>query len=239
MVFYAPSTKEAAAKDPAALRIRGVVFDMDGTLTTPISGFLAQMRQELSVPSGVRILDYIEDSMDGEARAWAHQRLVEIEDAAMGTMELSPGLVELLQFLHDNEIRTAIITRNNRRALDHFVNNVVSRQPETHRALFSFDPLIDRSFAPTKPAPESMLHISERWGIEPAQLMMVGDHGDDLLCGVRAGSVSALLRYDDNRVFEPKAHVVVDRIDELADKLARGFEADMGITGDDTLGVGH
>ncbi|KAJ2709216.1 hypothetical protein H4R19_004365 [Coemansia spiralis] len=238
MVFYASSTKEAAAVDPAALRIRGVVFDMDGTLTAPINGYLRQMRQELGIPSGARILEYVEENMDAEARARAHRRMVEIEDEAMVAMELSPGLVELLQFLHDNEIRTAIITRNNRRALDHFVDNVVSQQPAAHRVLFSFDPLIDRSFVPGKPAPDSLLHISERWGIHPAQLMMVGDHGDDLLCGVRAGSISALLRYSDNGRFEPKAHVIVDRIDELAGKLTQGFEADMGITGDDTLGVG-
>ncbi|KAJ1736227.1 hypothetical protein LPJ61_000011 [Coemansia biformis] len=237
MVFYASSTKEAVAADPAALRIRGVVFDMDGTLTIPITAHLEQMRREINVPDGVRVLDYVDTCLDAEKREWAHRRIVEIEDEAMVDMELSPGLVELLQFLHDNEIRTAIITRNNRRALDHFVDKVVARQAAEHQALFSFDPLIDRSFVPTKPAPDSLLSISRAWGIEPAQLMMVGDHGDDLLCGVRAGSISALLRYNSSGCFESKAHVVVDRIDELASRLASGFEADMAITGDDDVGV--
>ncbi|KAJ2778757.1 hypothetical protein H4R18_004412 [Coemansia javaensis] len=237
MVYYAPSTREAAAADPAARRIRGVVFDMDGTLTVPITEYLRQMRRELQVPDGVRILDYIDMRLEGERRAWAHRRVLEIEAEAMQGMELSPGLVALLQFLHANDVRTAIITRNNRAALDHFVNNVVARQPPEHRPFFSFDPLLDRSFAPTKPAPDGLLHISRQWGIAPEHLMMVGDHGDDLLCGIRAGSVAALLRYSDNRAFEPKAHVVVDRIDGLVAVLAAGFEADMAIDGDDTVGV--
>ncbi|KAJ1902028.1 hypothetical protein LPJ66_000352 [Kickxella alabastrina] len=235
MVFYASSTKAAAATNPSALRIRGVVFDMDGTLATPMTEHLVQLHKELGVPSKMGILEYVDECLEGAARVLAEQRILEVETEAMGSMELSPGLVELLQFLHDNEIPIAIITRNNEKAADHFLRQVVTRQPEEQWKLFAFNPVLDRSFVPTKPQPHALLHISQTWGISPHELMMVGDHLDDLLCGVRAGSVSALLRYSYNRVFEDKAHISMDQIDGLIEKLAGGFEADMTITGDSEL----
>ncbi|KAJ2308254.1 hypothetical protein IWW52_003854 [Coemansia sp. RSA 2704] len=202
---------------------------MDGTLTTPINEYLKQMRREIKVPDGMGTLEYVDSCLEGEAREQAHRRILEIETEAMEHMELSPGLMELLQFLQDNGVRTGVITRNNKLAVDHLINNVVSRQPQEHKGLFAFDPVLDRSFKPTKPSPDSLLYISRLWGIPPEALMMVGDHGDDLLCGVRAGSVAALLRYDDNRHFELQAHVAVDRIDQLVECLTLGFEASSAI----------
>ncbi|KAJ1886144.1 hypothetical protein LPJ81_006762, partial [Coemansia sp. IMI 209127] len=220
---------DAAAADPTALRIRGVVFDMDGTLSSPIDEHLHKMRVVLKVPSGHRTLEYVETCLHGEEREWAHRKLVEIETEALANMQVSDGLVPLLRFLQENNIPIAIITRNNAMAVEYFLNTVVPRLPEEDQKLFAFDPAIDRSFKPAKPAPDAMLHISQRWGIPPEQLLMVGDHGDDLLCGLRAGSVSALLRYNHNTQFESIAHIVVDRIDELVNQLDHGFEADMTI----------
>ncbi|KAJ2807515.1 hypothetical protein H4R20_001257 [Coemansia guatemalensis] len=237
MIRYLPSTKKDVAANPKARCIRGVVFDMDGTLTTSMTEHLVMMRRVINVPDGMRTLEYVDTCLEGEEREEAHRRIIEIETDAMAHMELSPGLVELMEFLYDNDIRTAVITRNSRLAVDHLLNNVISKQPHKHKGLFKFDPILDRSFKPTKPSPDSLLHVSRVWGIPPEQLMMVGDHGDDLLCGVRAGSISALLRYPDNRVFESKAHVVVDRISELVEHLSNGFDVDMSITGDDDVGV--
>ncbi|KAJ1722772.1 hypothetical protein LPJ53_002828 [Coemansia erecta] len=232
VIRYASSTLASVSKDPGSLRIRGVVFDMDGTLATPMTEHLVRLHKELGVPSKMGILEYVDGHLVGAERERAEQRILEVETEAMANMQLSPGLVELLQFLHENKLPIAIITRNNNLAAQHFLEQVVTRQPEEQLKLFGFDPVIDRSFRPTKPHPQSLLHISELWGIPPQQLMMVGDHLDDLLCGVRAGSVSALLRYPYNGAFECKAHISVDRIDKLIVSLANGFDADMSISGD-------
>ncbi|KAJ2746989.1 hypothetical protein GGI20_000885 [Coemansia sp. BCRC 34301] len=235
MVRYSPSTKEATAADPSALRIRGVAFDMDGTLATPMKEHLIKMRSDIGVPNGIRTLEYVETCLHGRARELAERRIVEIETEAMANMRLSPGLVELLEFLHKHGIPIAIITRNNVNSVKHFIDNVVSKQPVEQSELFAFNPVIDRSFKPTKPHPAGLLHISRMWNIPPREILMVGDHMDDLLCGLRAGSVSALLRYSDSSEFEAHAHIVVDRIDELVDKLASGFDADMSISGHDDV----
>ncbi|KAJ2489509.1 hypothetical protein IWW37_003918 [Coemansia sp. RSA 2050] len=231
MVRYAPSTKEALAADPSALRIRGVVFDMDGTLATPMKEHLIKMRSDIGVPNGIPTLEYVETCLHGRAREQAEKRIVDIETEAMANMRLSPGLVELLSFLYAHDIPIAIVTRNNINSVNHFINNVVAKQPQEQMKLFAFNPVIDRSFKPIKPHPAAILRISRAWDIPPQQLLMVGDHLDDLLCGLRAGSVSALLRYSDNSEFEAHAHIVVDRIDELVAKLTTGFDADMAISG--------
>ncbi|KAJ2510765.1 hypothetical protein H4217_007706 [Coemansia sp. RSA 1939] len=233
MTHYSPSTKDAATADPTALRIRGVVFDMDGTLTSPINEYLKKMRNVLKVPPGYGTLEYVEEFLQGEEYDQAHRTLVEIETEALESMRLSDGLVDLLRFLHENAIPIAIITRNNRLAVEHFLNTVVGRLPEEEQRLFAFDPAIDRAFKPAKPAPEAMLHISQRWKVPPEQLLMVGDHGDDLLCGLRAGSVVALLRYACNTEFESIAHIVVDRIDGLVSVLEHGFDAGMALAAKD------
>ncbi|KAJ2899332.1 hypothetical protein GGI21_004811 [Coemansia aciculifera] len=189
------------------------------------------MRTEIGVPNGIRTLEYVETCLHERVREQAERRIVEIETEAMASMKLSPGLVELLEFLHTHAIPIAIITRNSATSAKHFIDRVVAKQPEEQLKFFAFDPVIDRSFKPTKPHPAALFHISQAWGIPPQQLLMVGDHLDDLLCGLRAGSVSALLRYDDGSGFETHAHIVVDRIDELVGKLANGFDADMEISG--------
>ncbi|KAJ1668158.1 hypothetical protein IW140_000676 [Coemansia sp. RSA 1813] len=229
MVRYYPSTKDAVAAYPKALRIRGVVFDMDGTLSSPIDKHLHKMRVVIKVPPGHRTLEYVDTCLQGEEREWAHKKLIEIETEALESMQISEGLVPLLRFLHEHSIPIAIITRNNSMAVDYFLKTVVGKLPKEEQRLFAFDPAIDRSFKPAKPAPDAMLYISEKWGIPPEQLLMVGDHGDDLLCGLRAGSVSALLRYEHNTQFENIAHIVVDKIDQLVNQLEHGFEANMTI----------
>ncbi|KAI9501784.1 hypothetical protein GGI25_005420 [Coemansia spiralis] len=236
MVRYFPSTRESVASEPTALRIRGVVFDMDGTLATPMKEHLLQMRVELKVPAGMGTLEYVDTCLTGKEHELAHKRLIEIENDALRNMQITNGLIPLLQFLHKHSIPMAIITRNNKAAVDHFLNNVAAGLPKEERILFKFDPALDRSFKPPKPAPDGILHISKLWNIPPEQLMMVGDHGDDLLCGLRAGSVATLLRYYDNTEFERISHIVVDRLDRLAEKLATGFDADMTINGEKCTG---
>ncbi|ORX68212.1 HAD-like protein [Linderina pennispora] len=197
MVHYSSSVNGTAAD---ARRIRGVVFDMDGTLVTPMNGYLQQMRRELSIPNGHGIVAYVEA----------------LSKEALAHMQLSPGLVDLLRFLKASNLPVAIITRNSLASVEHFLGDVVDRSvPVSERSLFAFHPIIDRSFKPTKPSPDSLLHVARAWGVEPSELMMVGDHVDDLLCGSQAGAVAALLRYEGNGQFASAAHVVVDRIDEL------------------------
>ncbi|KAJ1951589.1 hypothetical protein FBU59_000064 [Linderina macrospora] len=229
MQHYNSSVTESAAD---ARRIRGVVFDMDGTLVTPMNTYLQQMRRELSIPNGHGIVAYVEEYMHGDQRQAALRRIHEIEQEALAHMQLSPGLIDLLRFLKDSNLPAAIITRNSMASVEHFLGEVVDRSVHaSERSLFAFHPIIDRGFKPTKPSPASLLAVANEWGVEPSELMMVGDHVDDLLCGSRAGALAVLLRYQGNEKFAGAAHIVVDRIDELVGKLRDGFDVDLEAVG--------
>ena len=44
-------------------------------------------------------------------------------------------------------------------------------------------PALSREFAPYKPDPASLLHIAERWGMPPQEMVMIGDSAkDDVSC---------------------------------------------------------
>jgi phosphoglycolate phosphatase-like HAD superfamily hydrolase len=72
---------------------------------------------------------------------------------------------------------------------------------------------------PTKPAPDPVLRICERLGIEPARTAVIGDSPADLRMGAAAGvrrSIGVLTGVGDRASLEPLADVVLDSITELA-----------------------
>lgn len=59
----------------------------------------------------------------------------------------------------------------------------------------AFVPAISRECQfPYKPSPEALLHICKTWGIQPSEVVMIGDSAkDDVVCGNRAGAITILL----------------------------------------------
>ncbi|KAL0366813.1 UNVERIFIED_CONTAM: Haloacid dehalogenase-like hydrolase domain-containing protein [Sesamum radiatum] len=49
-----------------------------------------------------------------------------------------------------------------------------------------FSPALSREFRPYKPDPAPLLHICSNWGVQPGEVMMIGDSlKDDVACGKR------------------------------------------------------
>ena len=79
----------AMARNGATRRVlRGIVFDMDGTLTVPCIDF-AEMRRRVGVTTGDILLEI--DNWSSERRVAAHKILVEIETEANASMKVMPG----------------------------------------------------------------------------------------------------------------------------------------------------
>ncbi|CAI0436625.1 unnamed protein product [Linum tenue] len=58
----------------------------------------------------------------------------------------------------------------------------------------SFSPALSREFRPCKPDPAPLLHICSEWGVQPDEVIMIGDSlQDDVVCGKRAGAFTCLL----------------------------------------------
>ncbi|KAJ4776239.1 Catalytic/ hydrolase/ phosphoglycolate phosphatase [Rhynchospora pubera] len=173
--------------------LRGLVFDMDGTLTVPVIDFPAMYREVLGPEAyaaankagggSVDILHHIEAWGPQEQRR-AYEVIARFEQDGLDRLQIMPGALELCGFLDSRDIRRGLITRNVKAAVDVF-----------HKRFgIIFSPALSREFKPYKPDPAPLLHICSTWNIPPNEVMMVGDSlKDDVVCGKRAGAFTCLL----------------------------------------------
>jgi HAD superfamily hydrolase (TIGR01549 family) len=162
------------------MAIRGIIFDMDGTITVPYFDF-TKIRAEANI--GDRdMLDYLREATGAEYER-IHGILLKYEEAAISEAKLNTGAREVLDYLAEAGIPTALLTRNSRKSVE-----AVCRSLHLH-----FDITVTREDGPHKPAPEPIWNIAKRWGIDPKDVLMVGDYKWDVMCADNAGIRCALL----------------------------------------------
>jgi HAD superfamily hydrolase (TIGR01509 family) len=162
------------------LSIKGVIFDMDGTITECDVDFEA-IRREANIPN-VPILEYIE-GLEGPERREVLAVLERHEARAAGSSRLRKGVVEILEELREKGIKTALLTRNSRRSVETILK----------RHNLKFDVIVSRDDAPPKPSPQPVLLISKKLGLRPRELLVVGDFHFDVQAGRSAGARTAFL----------------------------------------------
>ena len=214
-------------------KIKGVIFDMDGTLTKPNLDF-KKMRTRIGCKTQ-NILKEVDEEFDEVQRKRAYEIIQEMEDEALKTMECVEGAVELAKLLDLLCIPRALVTRNVKSSVDHFHGVAWKDGANGNKMMKPFHPVCSREFVPYKPAPDSLLYICEQWGVKPEEVMMVGDSPkDDVVAGNRAGCVTVLVEventhrsYDiDKLEGEMLPHFIVPRIEEIALLLDFHFEVD-------------
>lgn len=160
-----------------------VIFDMDGTLTEELLNFAA-IRADIGLPPDLPILEQI-SHLAPDARARAEAILERHEMMAAAACRLHDGAVEVLETLGQRGVKTALLTRNSARC----AQTVLGR----HAIAGHLSYVATREDPPFKPHPDSILNITRRLGIAPAQTLMVGDYLYDLQAAAAAGVDSALL----------------------------------------------
>src|SRR5262245_33680289 len=139
--------------------IRGVLFDLDGTLADSALDF-NQMRSEMNLPPGVPILETIDTLPPDEAER-CREILSRHEVAGALRATIMPGVQQFLGLLEERGVRSAVITRNTR-----------ATALETLRRLrLSFELVIAREDGPLKPDPAAVWKICELWGLQPNQTL--------------------------------------------------------------------
>jgi HAD superfamily hydrolase (TIGR01549 family) len=160
--------------------IKGVIFDMDGTITAPYFDFTTI--KEAAGIGDVDMLDYLRAATGAEYER-VRAVLMKFEEAGVAEAKLNRGARKLLAFLAKRKMPTALLTRNSRKSVEGVCR----------RLKVKFDITVTRDDGPHKPAPEPIWEIARRWGARPGEVLMVGDYKWDVECARNAGAPSALL----------------------------------------------
>jgi len=181
--------------------IRGLIFDLDGTLVDSLPGIATSINKALSdanLPTHSQ--DKVESFIGNGARALVELALGEEQDRAdeilasfhkhyaqdwrSGTL-IYPGVLDLLEDLHDAKYPLAVL----------------SNKPHQHTSkivteLFP-DHLFDQVMGhqenfPKKPDPTMAHHIIDKWKLQPNEVAYVGDSTVDLATA-RAGDMVPLI----------------------------------------------
>ncbi|KAL9627230.1 MAG: hypothetical protein Q9164_007666, partial [Protoblastenia rupestris] len=111
----------------------------------------------LDITKAVDILDHIY-SLPATEQETAQAKIRAIEARAMLLQEAQPGLLDLIEYLEEKEIRMALCTRNFDGPVAHLLSTFLPGK--------IFYPIVTREFRPPKPDPAGILHIAEQWGLE-------------------------------------------------------------------------
>ncbi len=162
------------------MAIRGLIFDLDGTLVDSALDFVA-MRREMGLPDGLPLLEAISQLPAADARrCW--NILAEHEHRGAHSASAFPGVAEFLQMVVERGLARAIVTRNSRTAT----------LTTLARLNLDFDLIVCRDDGPVKPDPSAIWKICETWGFKCGECVMIGDYRFDIEAGRRAGTRTAL-----------------------------------------------
>lgn len=169
--------------------LRGVVFDLDGTVVTP-SLDLDEMYKRVGVDRAEDILKAVEEMPQDQAER-ARKIIKEVEIQGQKNMRLIPGTVRLAEWLARHKVPMALVTRNSKEGI-----RVLHEDLWLPLGLPVFDPAISRDDEyPAKPDPRALFAIAENWQVEcSSELLMIGDSLKyDVGFGKNAGVSTALL----------------------------------------------
>ncbi|MHC4338498.1 MAG: HAD family hydrolase [Planctomycetota bacterium] len=187
------------------MSIKTAIFDLDGTITQPFFDF-DTIREEMGLPKDSGPVLESMRKMSPERRKEAERILHFHESRAVTESQLNAGAKETLQTLRNAGIRIGILTRNRR-------SNALA-VAEKHN--LQFDAVVDREDGPVKPDAFGVLEICRKFGVKPAETLVVGDYLYDLLCAKAAGAISVLLKNSKSTPgFAEHADFTIETIDQI------------------------
>ncbi|MCE9605374.1 MAG: HAD family hydrolase [Planctomycetia bacterium] len=174
------STNTDPTPRPERVPVRGIIFDLDGTLVDSALDFDA-MRAEMGLSAGTALLEAIADLPPEEAER-CREILHRHEHA--GGLRATPiaGAAEFVRTIDALGMHRALWTRNSR---------AVALQTIA-RLQMPFEIVVARDDAPPKPDPTAVRDLCRRWKIEPNEIVVVGDYVFDIEAGRRAGARTVL-----------------------------------------------
>ncbi len=192
--------------------LRGMIFDLDGTLVDSSLDFDA-IRRDMGLPVGMPILETLDQIPAGSEKNRMLEVLRQHELTGAARATLFDGVHEFLEWLDRRGICRAVLTRNSRE----------STQIVLARLGLRFELTLTREDAPPKPDPTGLLTICEAWKIEPAGVLFCGDYLFDLEAGSRAGTRTMLFAPRELPEFARRADHVLRNFRHASALIERHF----------------
>ena len=138
------------------MKIKAVIFDLDGTITAPYLDF-DKIRAEIGLsPDAGPLLEAME-KMSRAERKKAEEILYKHEQSAIEHSVLNTGAGETLNQLRQMGIHIGVMTRNTRTNA-----SAVARKHN-----IEFDAVVDRDDGPVKPDPFGVKRLCEFFKVKP------------------------------------------------------------------------
>ena len=193
------------------MSIRGVLFDLDGTLTLPGALDFPAIKTEMGCPVDHPILEYLE-TQPRERREVLMEVLEQKEEAAAEVSRPNEGAEACLRMLKGRGMYLGILTRNSERSVRKVIEKFEGVTVE------DFAAVITRDCSLPKPHPDGVLEAARRMGVSPGEVLMVGDFRFDVLAGKAAGAHTVLLTNGGARLMapeDPDPDHTITRLEEL------------------------
>lgn len=214
--------------------IKGIIFDLDGTLANSIEDIADSMNTVLQekgldthdyatyktlVGRGVKSL--VENALPETQRKPAtinecFKRMMQIYEVnCLAKTALYPGIPDLLNSLTANKIKIGIFS-NKANELTQKVVNILLANWKLEMTIGAGGDV------PSKPNPKGALLISEKMGIAPEELMYVGDSGVDMETANNSGmyAVGVLWGFRDmEELLENGAKILIQEPMDLISSL--------------------
>lgn len=205
------------------------LLDVDGTLVTMELDF-AKIKQEIhhilidhGIPSTILDenmsvletiqmgVEYLRDlSLDwGQLQREAEMHLEQSELSAASRAHPIPGAEEILQILHEKQIKIGVITRNNRKVVMHVLK-------KSGLAGYVDVVLARDDVEKVKPHPNHVLTAIQALNTVPEKTVVVGDHHYEIWAGNEAGCYTiGVLTGSGTRETLKSADLIIDSIQDL------------------------
>lgn len=201
--------------------MRGIVFDLDGTLVDSLSvtiagfnaGFVSQGAKALT-PHEILALfgpgegEIFSRVLGKEKAPAAYEASRAYLDAHMAEVPLHEGVEDLLRELIRAQVPISIFTGRSWPTTEQILTH--------HGILDEFVTVIAADHVgSSKPSPEGLLLAAKRMQIEPKDLLFVGDSPLDIRAAHRGGAQGVAATWD---LLANRAHLLLDRPHHWAEK---------------------
>jgi len=185
-------------------KIKGIVFDLDGTVVDSKLDF-DLMRKDIGMPKSLSILEYLEKSKDRVFIVNAFEIIHRHELKGAEESTIIADFLAFYDFLKTNNILIGILTRNSKEVADFTLKK--------HNLIFN--DVLSRDCCKAKPDPEGLNLLIRKWGLNKDEVLYVGDYLFDLETANNAGVKGGLILNDRNEEFKVKANFSFRNFKEL------------------------